>query len=153
MEPSHQSRVEQAYVDLIWQIFRTNVQLYRHGNQIAAAENMTVGRWQLIGALAARPSNVAQLALEWGFSRQGIQRTVNWLVAAGLAELVPNPKHKRSKLVQLTPEGHELRTRLVPSQRAWMRRVSSKMSEEELFETSRTLEKMRQYLEEDSFKR
>jgi DNA-binding MarR family transcriptional regulator len=39
-------------------------------------------------------------------SRQRMQRLANELAAEGLVEFIDNPKHRRSKLVQLTPRGN-----------------------------------------------
>jgi DNA-binding MarR family transcriptional regulator len=38
-------------------------------------------------------------------SRQRMQRLANELAAEGLVEFIDNPKHRRSKLVRLTPKG------------------------------------------------
>jgi DNA-binding MarR family transcriptional regulator len=38
-------------------------------------------------------------------SRQRMQRLADELAAEGLVRFVDNPKHRRSKLVQLTPKG------------------------------------------------
>jgi len=60
---------------------------------------------------------VPQIAQMRPTSRQRIQRLADELAAEGLVELIDNPKHKRSKLVQLTPEGdvryRELSSRLL----------------------------------------
>ena len=38
-------------------------------------------------------------------SRQRMHRLADELAAEGLVEFIDNPKHRRSKLVQLTPKG------------------------------------------------
>jgi DNA-binding MarR family transcriptional regulator len=51
------------------------------------------------------PLTVPQIAEMRPTSRQRMQRLADELVAEGLVEFVDNPRHRRSKLVQLTPKG------------------------------------------------
>jgi DNA-binding MarR family transcriptional regulator len=64
-----------------------------------------------------RPLTVPQIAQMRPTSRQRMQRLANELAAEGLVEFIDNPKHRRSKLVRLTPKGdaryRELNARLL----------------------------------------
>jgi DNA-binding MarR family transcriptional regulator len=51
------------------------------------------------------PLTVPQIAQMRPASRQRMQRLADELAAEGLVEFIDNPKHRRSKLVQLTPKG------------------------------------------------
>ena len=51
------------------------------------------------------PLTVPQIAQMRPTSRQRMQRLADELAGEGLVELVDNPKHRRSKLVQLTRKG------------------------------------------------
>src|SRR5262249_37571561 len=51
------------------------------------------------------PLTVPQIAQMRPTSRQRMQRLANELWTEGLVEFIDNPKHRRSKLVQLTPKG------------------------------------------------
>src|SRR5215204_6134701 len=51
------------------------------------------------------PLTVPQIAQMRPTSRQRIQRLADELADEGLVEFIDNPKHRRSKLVQLTPKG------------------------------------------------
>src|SRR6266705_2784960 len=51
------------------------------------------------------PRTVPQIAQMRPTSRQRMQRLTDELAADGLVEFIDNPKHRRSKLVQLTPKG------------------------------------------------
>jgi len=51
------------------------------------------------------PLTVPQIAQMRPTSRQRMQRLADELAAEGLVKLIDNPKHRRSKLVQLTPKG------------------------------------------------
>ena len=66
----------------------------------------------LLGSLT-----VPQIAEMRSTSRQRMQRLADELAAEGLVEFIDNPKHRRSKLVRLTPQGdaryRALNTRLL----------------------------------------
>jgi DNA-binding MarR family transcriptional regulator len=51
------------------------------------------------------PLTVPQIAEMRPTSRQRMQRLADELAAEGLVAFIENPKHRRSKLVQLTPKG------------------------------------------------
>src|SRR5262247_438718 len=51
------------------------------------------------------PLTVPQVARMRPTSRQRMQRLADELTAEGLVKFIDNPKHRRSKLVQLTPKG------------------------------------------------
>jgi DNA-binding MarR family transcriptional regulator len=51
------------------------------------------------------PLTVPQIAQMRPTSRQRMQRLAEELAAEGLVKFIDNPKHRRSKLVQLTPKG------------------------------------------------
>jgi DNA-binding MarR family transcriptional regulator len=63
------------------------------------------------------PLTVPQIAEMRPTSRQRMQRLADELAGEGLVKFVDNPKHRRSKLVRLTPKGEaryrELNTRLL----------------------------------------
>ena len=63
------------------------------------------------------PLTVPQIAQMRPTSRQRMQRLADELAVEGLVKFIDNPKHRRSKLVQLTPRGdaryRELNTRLL----------------------------------------
>ena len=63
------------------------------------------------------PLTVPQIAEMRPTSRQRMQRLADELAAEGLVEFIHNPRHRRSKLVRLTPEGgarfRELNARLL----------------------------------------
>lgn len=52
------------------------------------------------------PLTVPQIAELRPTSRQRMQRLADELAAERLVEFIDNPKHRRSKLVRLTPKGH-----------------------------------------------
>jgi DNA-binding MarR family transcriptional regulator len=52
------------------------------------------------------PLTVPQIAQMRPTSRQRMQRLADELAAEGLVKFIDNPKHQRSKLVELTPKGN-----------------------------------------------
>lgn len=59
------------------------------------------------------PQTVPHMARARPVSRQCIQTVANQLEQAGLVETRPNPAHKRSQLVALTPAGEALLDRII----------------------------------------
>lgn len=95
--------------ELLMEVFRLNAVLTRAGDDLVAGLGLTSARWLVLGAVANAPTKqpVAHLARSLGQSRQGVQRTVNELVASGFVELIPNPHHQRARLVSITATGQE----------------------------------------------
>ena len=58
------------------------------------------------------PLTVPEIARMRPTSRQRMQRLANELAAKGLVEFIDNPRHRRSKLVQLTSKGETRYRRL-----------------------------------------
>jgi DNA-binding MarR family transcriptional regulator len=64
------------------------------------------GTFGFIRSLAVLgPLTVPQIARMRPTSRQRMQRLADELAAEGVVEFIDNPKHRRSKLVRLTPAG------------------------------------------------
>lgn len=146
-EPDGRTEAIKAYTELIRQVFRLNGQLIAHGDDMARGASLTAARWQVLGALAAKPETVAQLAREMEITRQSVQRTVNWVVEAGLAELIDNPSHRRARLVRLTRAGEAARAGLRPVQTAWAAQVVAGFDGAELVQALSVLSRLRQRLE------
>jgi len=67
---------------------------------------VTPGMRALMASLADGPPRaVPDLARERSVSRQHLQTVVNDLLAAALAQALPNPAHRRSPLIALTEDG------------------------------------------------
>jgi len=103
----------------------------RVANDILAAEGVTPGeRGLLMLVRRHRSLTVPRLAEHKGTSRQHIQIAVNALVKKGLLEFQPNPAHKRSRLVVLTPEGLGLVKRIMGREGEVMTRVAASLDPE-----------------------
>ncbi|MFI0257742.1 MarR family winged helix-turn-helix transcriptional regulator [Streptomyces sp. NPDC017056] len=74
-----------------------------------AGTGLTAGQHALLDALHRHgPRTVPELARALDLDRQPVQRRVNHAAGLGLVETAPNPAHRRSPLVRLTPEGSEV---------------------------------------------
>ncbi len=78
-------------------------------DEVHRRKKITAGmRGVLEGLDRLGPQTVPQMARARPVSRQHIQALVNPLAARGYVELVENPAHQRSRLVQLTQQGKHL---------------------------------------------
>jgi DNA-binding MarR family transcriptional regulator len=123
-------------------VFRLNGQFLALAEELARPAGLTAARWQVLGAIVQQPLSVADIARAMGITRQSVQRIADLVVEQGLAEYVPNPAHRRAKLVQLTAEGNAALDRIRPLQKAAARRLVAAMGSEELAETVDRLTKL-----------
>lgn len=66
------------------------------------------GEWGCLRTLVKEgPQTVPEMARSRPVSRQHCQTICNALEAQGLVEFIDNPKHKKSKLVQVTRKGRD----------------------------------------------
>jgi DNA-binding MarR family transcriptional regulator len=77
-----------------------------------------------------------------GITRQSVQRVADLLVDRGLAEYVPNPAHRRAKLLAPTPAGRAAITRIEPGHATLAARLTETLGAEEFAETVRVLEQL-----------
>lgn len=136
-----------AFTDLVLQVFRLNGLLTVAGDRLSAPAGQTSGRWQVMGCIDETPRTVAAVARIMGLTRQSVQRTADLLVEEGLAEFLPNPEHKRAKLLRLTPEGQRVLTRIEAAQYAWANAIGAALDEETLRGVSRGLGEVTRALE------
>jgi DNA-binding MarR family transcriptional regulator len=93
------------------------------------------------------PRTVAQLARLRPVSRQTIQVQVNQLLEAGMAELLDNPDHARSRLVALTPAGKTAVEEMWAEEARMVEALPVSASPQQLFQTAQTLRDLRLLLE------
>jgi DNA-binding MarR family transcriptional regulator len=93
------------------------------------------------------PHTVPQLARRRPLTRQTVQEQVNRLVAAGLAELLANPDHARSRLVRLTAAGRDAVHEMEEQETALVSGLPPVASVDELERTAAVLRGLRRQLE------
>jgi|SRR5882757_1606616 len=91
---------------------------------IARQEGQTRARWYALSVFSGEPLTVARAARRLGTTRQAVQRSTDELVRAGLLTAQPNPDHKTSPYLRLTPDGTALLERITArageSRRLWL---------------------------------
>jgi DNA-binding MarR family transcriptional regulator len=83
-----------------------------------------------------------------GITRQSVQRVADLLVGKGLAEYLPNPAHRRAKLLSPTSAGRTAVAAIGPGHAALADRLARALGEDGFAETVRNLERLSAVLDE-----
>ena len=115
--PTVDSKAE-AVAELMLEVAQCFFRIRAVGQKTGLITSWGGGAFGFMRSLALLgPLTVPQIAQMRPTSRQRMQRLADELAAEGLVEFIDNPKHRRSKLVRLTPEGgaryRELNDRLL----------------------------------------
>ncbi len=103
---------------LLDEVALTAFRLQAGGDQVGGG--IPPGQLAILAALEADgPATVAALARRRQVARQGVQRNADALALAGLVSWAENPRHKRAKLLQLTPRGRRAGSRARSASLAW----------------------------------
>jgi len=95
-----------ALDDLIEETSRVYQRLAVAAEQVHRKWDVSAGKRAVLRMIDKNgPQTVPQMARARCVSRQHIQALVNALIEAGLLTLEPNPAHRRSCLIDLTPKG------------------------------------------------
>ncbi|MEU8825047.1 MarR family winged helix-turn-helix transcriptional regulator [Streptomyces sp. NPDC048636] len=127
---------------LVADVFEAAGTLRRLGETTARAEGLTQARWQVLSVVSEQPVTVARAARRLGVSRQNVQRVANDLTALRLAAYVPNPDHRSSPLLTLTPRGEEALTRVTERAAALHHALFATLPEEEIRATRASLRRL-----------
>lgn len=95
---------------------------------VAEHHGLTPARWQVLGAAAATPSSVADIARVLGLARQSVQRVADDLTEAGLATWAVNPRHARAKWLVPTHRGTDVLQDTARDQAAWADGVTERLA-------------------------
>lgn len=123
-------------------VFRLNGQFLTVADELAKPGGLTAAWWQVLGAVLREPLPVAGIARAMGITRQSVQRIADLLVRRGLAEYVPNPAHRRAKLLRPTDEGLAAVQKISPGHADMAARLADALGDEEFAETVRVLERL-----------
>ncbi|QYX78452.1 MarR family winged helix-turn-helix transcriptional regulator [Streptomyces akebiae] len=123
-------------------VFRLNGQFLSVADELARPAGLTAAWWQVLGAVLPEPLPVAGVARAMGITRQSVQRVADLLVDRGLAAYVPNPAHRRAKLLTPTPAGRAAIERIDPGHATLAARLAQALGEEEFAATVRALERL-----------
>ncbi|MDT0574270.1 MarR family transcriptional regulator [Streptomyces sp. DSM 3412] len=123
-------------------VFRLNGQFLSVADELARPAGLTAAWWQVLGAVLPEPLPVAGVARAMGITRQSVQRVADLLVDRDLAAYVPNPAHRRAKLLTPTPAGRAAIERIDPGHATLAARLAQALGEEEFAATVRALERL-----------
>src|SRR5829696_4829874 len=103
--PTVDSKAE-AVAELMLEVAQCFFRIRAVGQKTGLITSWGGGAFGFMRSLALfGPLTVPQIAQMRPTSRQRMQRLSDELAAEGLVEFIDNPKHRRSKLVRLTPKG------------------------------------------------
>ena len=138
-----------AFQDLIVEVFRLNGALISSGDAMVRDLGLSSARWQVLGAimLSADPLTVAGIARDMGLTRQGVQRTVNDLIRAGLVRLDANPAHRRARLVVATRAGQRAYAQAMERNATRLDAIAPDFDPDDLAAALRTLCRLRRVME------
>ena len=117
------------------EVLQTVGLLYRKATRTIEHDqsNLPVGTRAVLELLTLTPPQpVPRIAESLLLSRQFVQRSVDHGVDAGILELVPNPAHQRSNLVQPTKEGRQTMARLAEHERQLLATAERDLTEEQI---------------------
>jgi DNA-binding MarR family transcriptional regulator len=128
-------------------VFRLNGQFLAVAEQLARPAGLTAAWWQVLGAVLHEPLPVSGIARAMGITRQSVQRIADLLVERGLAEYLPNPAHRRAKLLRATEEGLAAVERIAPGHAEFAGRLAAELGADAFAETVRMLERLSRALD------
>jgi DNA-binding MarR family transcriptional regulator len=108
---------------LVLGVFRLNGFFLDAADGLTAGSGLTTARWQVLRAVLHEPLTVAGAARNMGLTRQSVQRVADALVAEELCQYLPNPAHRRAKLLAPTERGLRAIQHLGPRVTAWSEHV------------------------------
>jgi DNA-binding MarR family transcriptional regulator len=141
------TRRGELFTEIVLETFRLNRLLLDAGDELTAPVGLTSARWQVLGIVEHGPAPVAQVARAMGLTRQSVQETANALVAEGFIEFAPNPRHRRAKLMVMTPKGDAAMRVVRRHHVSWANELASRHRPAALESVVTTLSEVRATLE------
>ena len=124
--------LNELFVEVALSYFRVQAEADR-----LAAGGLSAGKLGILRTLhEGGASTVPAIARSRPAARQGVQRNADDLEAAGLIEYLPNPQHRRSKLLRLTSGGEKAYLRARDAQLAWAAWVDDEAEGERALQTT-----------------
>jgi DNA-binding MarR family transcriptional regulator len=119
--------------------------LVQAGEELHAGEPVSMGMRAVLEYLLRNgPATVPGIARSRHVTRQHIQQLVNPLLGQDLVRPTPNPAHKRSVLVSLSPKGEEMIRRMLEREAGAYQELDLGLSNAELLNAAETLRRVRQ---------
>jgi DNA-binding MarR family transcriptional regulator len=134
------------------ELFDETASLYNRlrvlAEQVHGQGEGSAGRRSILRSLdLSGPQTVPQMARVRLVSRQHVQVLVNALIDDGLLELVKNPSHKRSSIVQLSKRGKQMVAAMHKTEEEWLEQLTLDVSKKDIQRTAETLRMVRTAVE------
>lgn len=104
--------IDAAVASFIADVVELAGRFRRVADNIARQEGQTQARWYALSVFSENPLTVSRAARRLGTTRQAVQRSADELIAQGLAIAEPNPDHRTSPFITLTPRGADVLSRI-----------------------------------------
>jgi DNA-binding MarR family transcriptional regulator len=144
---SRLTRRGELFTEIVLEVFRLNRLLLDAGDELTAPVGLTSARWQVLGIIEHGPAPVAQVARAIGLTRQSVRETANGLEAEGFVEFAPNPRHRRAKLLVMTPKGYAAMEVVRRRHASWANELANRHQAAALVPVVSVLAEIRQTLE------
>ena len=131
-----------AFSGVVIRLIRLQGFLTDAGDELARPAGQTSARWQVLAAIEAAPATVADIARTLTLARQSVQRVADALADQGIVEYVDNPRHRRAKLVSMTPAGRAALAAIQARQRGWADEIGAELGEADLKRLSALLDRV-----------
>ncbi|NMO13683.1 MarR family transcriptional regulator [Pyxidicoccus fallax] len=137
----------ELFTELVLEVFRVNGLALEAGDQLSEPVGLSSARWQVLGVVDHEPAPVANVARIMGLTRQSVQQTADALERDGFVEYLPNPHHRRAKLIALTPRGREALRKVEARHAAWANALGTEVDLKNLRAAVSGLRQVRERLE------
>ncbi|MEJ3655633.1 MarR family transcriptional regulator [Actinomycetes bacterium KLBMP 9759] len=134
-EPEHANTATEL-LDFMRVVAELNRSLLAVGESVAAAADLSHARGVCLREIADEPRTVASIAARLDTTRQSVQRLADLLVAGGMAQYADNPRHRRAKLLTVTPAGQAALDRMGAAHHRWVVAVAHDLAAAGLDELS-----------------
>ncbi|HLU27699.1 MAG TPA: MarR family transcriptional regulator [Glycomyces sp.] len=138
-----------AVSELIVEVFKANGALLAAGDALSRPAGLTSARWQVLGVIDHGALTVADAARAMGLRRQSVQQTAEALVRDGLAAWRDNPRHRRARLLEPTPEGRRALAEVERRHAEWADGLAAGLDPETLAAATAALRGLTTALESD----
>ena len=145
---SRLTRRGELFTEIVLEVFRLNRLLLDAGDGLTAPVGLTSARWQVLGIVEHGPAPVAQVARAMGLTRQSVQETANGLEADGFIEFAPNPRHRRARLLIMTPKSYAAMEVVARRHASWANELANRHQPAALAPVVSVLSEIRATLEE-----
>ena len=116
-----------AFSRFAFQAIRLANLLAGAGDELARPAGQSSARWLVLAGAESASRTVADVARVLGLARQSVQRVADALETEGLVAYADNPRHRRARLLILTPAGRLVLADIQARQAGWANKVGQRV--------------------------